>query len=893
MQKTRVVTIVAAVVLVFGAPVRGEGQERRPLSAGGDVDSLVTVIPGAEYRVGGLGRAFLGSGWRDLWVTPVDVPILDIGRYAGGLKVDERGGGFHTITLHLTEEKGWREYRFRSVNKYPAQGMAPALRGTLVGKFLEDQTSTELPAAPLLVPPFLDAIGALHVKPELYRMRDDARLGVHRETFAGMLGTMELKGEEAPDDKPGFAGSSKIKGYEGFFEDLVKSRAHRLNEHEFLAVRLIDFLINDPDRTRDNFDWARFGEKGAYVWRPLARDRDRAFVDANGWVNALIVRPIYPKAVAFGPKYSLEGLTFGSVVLDRRLLQRLTREDFTRIALNVQKAITNDVIEEAIAAMPERWRKETEEPARLRSVLRARRNALPAITARFYEDLASEVDIHGTDEQERADIVRHADGTVTVTVVGRDETNTATTSNNGAAREPYFRRTFLPGETKEVRVYLGGESDHAVVRGAATDAIIVRVIGGKGDDVLADSAAGGGTHLYDFEGTDQFVRSSSTKVSRREWTPPAFPGGFRVGRAWRPDWGGSKGWNPVIDNASGAGIILGFGPKIRSYGFRRLPHHWEADAKLLVGTGNGRLALTADADYRKENSPLAFTMAARASQLDPLRFHGYGNNTAEASRHLSLVNQTVLAVEPALVRHIGWRAREHYASPLHGDTGKAKGFRPMQGQLEVGPTVSWIDPEPRANSPLATLPVPGRDAFGVAGARIGLELDRTDRDPIPTKGWRLEADVAAYPPVWDVNRTFTTSRAMGSAYLPLGSNGTHLAVRAGGSKASGDVPVQFAPTVGGWHTLRGYGWKRFTGDAAVDGSTELRVPVGTLNFLVRWDTGVFGLADVGRVWLDGSSPGGWHTGVGGGLWFSSLGRSFTVAYARGEGNRFYVKTDLF
>lgn len=34
------------------------------------------------------------------------------------------------------------------------------------------------------------------------------------------------------------------------------------------------------------------------------------------------------------------------------------------------------------------------------------------------------------------------------------------------------------------------------------------------------------------------------------------------------------------------------------------------------------------------------------------------------------------------------------------------------------------------------------------------------------------------------------------------------------------------------------------------------------------EVGVFGLAAAGRVFVDGDSPGGWHTGVGGGIWFA-------------------------
>ena len=93
--------------------------------------------------------------------------------------------------------------------------------------------------------------------------------------------------------------------------------------------------------------------------------------------------------------------------------------------------------------------------------------------------------------------------------------------------------------------------------------------------------------------------------------------------------------------------------------------------------------------------------------------------------------------------------------------------------------------------------------------------------------------------------------------------------------------------------LRGYTSGRFSGESSVDGSTELRVPVGTVNLLVRWNAGIFGLADAGRVWSSGESAGGWHTGLGGGIWLEALGRAVSIAYARGDQNRLYVKAGLF
>ena len=87
-----------------------------------------------------------------------------------------------------------------------------------------------------------------------------------------------------------------------------------------------------------------------------------------------LVRPFYPKLISFGPRYDLPGLTFESHTIDRRLLQRITRPEAEQIGLRVQRAITDAVIDREIAALPREWQARTNDIARLRSTLRARRD---------------------------------------------------------------------------------------------------------------------------------------------------------------------------------------------------------------------------------------------------------------------------------------------------------------------------------------------------------------------------------------------------------------------------------------------------------------------------------------------------------------------------------------
>ncbi|MEO5580522.1 MAG: hypothetical protein ABIR58_07665, partial [Gemmatimonadaceae bacterium] len=642
-------TFARTLVCVASLGLLAAGREALGQSGTTTPAQTVSVVPG-DYEAGWLTRKLLGDGWRDVWVTAIDVPMLDLGRYAGGLKVDRSGGGNQSRTLHFLETSGWRAHVFRSVNKFPVgQAMPPAIRGTALGNIIADNVSSLFPAGALMVPRLLEAIDVLHVKPTLYVMPDDPRLGVYRDTFATMLGAMELSPQEAPNDEPGFAGSRKITNGEDFLGEVQSSRVHRLDEREFMAVRLIDFLVNDTDRSADNIRFVRFGNDSGYRWRPLPRDRDRAFIDARGWLIKYLVRPVYPKLIEFGDDYEFKGLIFESHNLDRRLLQRLTRQDVSEVALRVQKSIDDRVIEEAIAALPARWRTQTDADDRLRSNLKERRNQLPEIAEEFYEWLSGEVDIHGTKEDERVVVVRQADGRVTVTVTG---------DKDSATVRPFIQRTFLPSETNEIRIFLHDGNDAATVRGTSSDAITVRIIGGGGNDVLADSAAGDATRFYDAEGDNEFITASGTRVSVQEWDPPRQGAGVRFDAPWRPDWGRSSGWGPVVDYADGAGVVIGFGPRLQSQGFRRLPHHWKIGANFLLGLGNGRPGLSIDGDYRAENSPLAVTLAARATQFETFRFYGFGNDTPRESTALARVRQDVIAVEPSLVWQIGWRTRE-------------------------------------------------------------------------------------------------------------------------------------------------------------------------------------------------------------------------------------------
>ncbi len=106
-----------------------------------------------------------------------------------------------------------------------------------------------------------------------------------------------------------------------------------------------------------------------------------------------------------------------------------------------------------------------------------------------------------------------------------------------------------------------------------------------------------------------------------------------------------------------------------------------------------------------------------------------------------------------------------------------------------------------------------------------------------------------------------------------------LALRVGGKKVWGTFPFHEAAFIGGESTVRGFHEQRFAGDASLYGNAELRLFLSKFFVLLPGEFGVFGLGDVGRVYLDGETSDKWHRAFGGGIWFAYLNRRNTLSVA--------------
>ncbi|MBC7895258.1 MAG: hypothetical protein H7066_07580, partial [Cytophagaceae bacterium] len=693
----------------------------------------VTLTPGAKYKAGTLKRLVLGQDYRALWTTPIEVNVIDLRRTAGGLTPTQRGGSMQTNSLRFTGGDG-REYVFRPSEKDFTKGLPEELRETIVRDVAQDQVAGYHPAAAVVVSGLLDATGLRHPRPQLVVLPDDALLGEFRAEFAGVLGTFEERPARDFDESAETLGATDVISSERLFERLRRSSTNQVDTRAYLAARLFDVLVGDRDRHRDQWRWGRFSTRRGALWEPIPRDRDMPFARFEG-LGPWVIRGFVPQLISFGEDYpSMVWLNWNAREIDRRLLSGLDMAVWDTVALNLQLQLNDDVLRSSIGQMPPAW--VAIDGQRLFDALVARRALLPEAAREFYRVLASEVNLEATDDADVVDVSREADGATVVSIASSD--------SSGRPGRPWLQRRFVKGETREVRLFLQGGNDVVNIHGPPSSGVKVRVIGGAGDDVVADAVSGGdrATSVHDSEGTNEVRGTSRASIDRRAYAPPATDRAERQVR----DWGNWSFTTRGVSAAPGIGVLASLSHTRFAYGFRHDPfkarHVFRADVSL----SERRPRVRWDGTFPRSNSQDVIGMRVIASGIELIRFHGLGNETrADSTREFFRVFQNLFRVEPTWTRPVA--------------PGVTMEFR------AVGQFTSTRD---NAGTLLSRTAPYGSEEFGEVGAGVGIVVDRRDSPVHPTKGFRLALGTTVFPAVWSVEETFAEANATASTYLHAG-----------------------------------------------------------------------------------------------------------------------------
>lgn len=820
-------TVKLTLVLAIDAG-RAEAQVKPPPPPG---TPRSTVAAGARYEGSAFRRFFLGGNYRELWSTPITVPVLDLRTFAGGLAPTKIGGSKQTKSLRFEASNGG-EFVFRLVDK-DGLNLPPGYEHTIVESVARDQVSSHHPAGAEVADVLLTAAGVLHPTPVLVVMPDDPLLGEFRTEFAGRLGMIEPY-PTVPDSSVGFAGALEIIDSDSLQVLLDADPRQQVDALAFLTVRLVDMFMNDWDRNPGNWKWARMEPEG--MWQPIARDRDKVMITYGGLPAAL--GDVMPQLIRFQKTYPrMSGLTSKSIDLDRRLLSGLGASAFDSIAVYLAGRFTDALIDSALRAMPREYDDAAPEAA---AKLKSRRDRLPEQAQHFYKLLAEVVDIHASDAADSA----------TVTLIDDRHVDVEIRSGNGA---PHFRRRFDERETQQVRLYLHGGDDRAEVLGDAKPAFKFRVIGGNGtNELIDDSSRSGKVRFYDQGTVTDISYAKEPTFDRRPWVRKEMGPALAPGR----DWG--AGFSPAAkldSEGDELGLMAALGVARKSYAFGRHPYGSRVAVVGEYSFGVGKFRVLGAADKRWEKTPLHVTAKAHWSELEVINFYGFGNDTpALAPEEYYDADQQQWMVYPALAYAVG-----------------------PYSNVEMGLVFKHSSTDTVSGHYLSDTKPYGIGEFEQTGFRLGIYKDSRIRARDAYRGLLLDLSATVYPAVLDVTSQFEVYSLATAAYFTFPViKRPFLSLKAGAKQVHAAFPFHEAAFVGGEPSERKLPYQRYGGDAALYGSAELRIPVVGFPFILPIDIGVYVYGNAGRVYVDRQSPDGWHTSRGAGVWIGILNPSSGV-----------------
>ncbi len=823
----------------------------------------IEVVPGAEFEANRMHRFLFGTHWRNLWTTPIFVPVLNLDSFAGGLQPIKSGGRHEALVLHLQGNDG-RRYKYRVINKDPRSALPRKLRQTVVARVLSDQTSSAHPMGAVIAAPLLDAAGILHSRPSLFVMPASQALDDFNDEFAGTFGVFEEHPDEGYGALPGFAGASKIVGSFKLLDRMEEDSDNRIDQGEYLKARLLDFVLGDWDRHYSQWRWARFAASDDRLWHVIPLDRDHALWRFDGlfpWLATHCVSRL--DGVKLGYPDILDP-NRSARFIDRRLLSELGRQTWDSVARALAACLSDEVIEDAVAAMPHPWFEL--EGDRLVRELKERRDRLPEFAASYYRRRAAYVGIYASNRPEIADIRRLDDRRVEVSLFQMAD------SMRRSKGRRFYHRVFDAAETSEIRLYLLGGDDLTIIKGSVNSSIEIKIVGGEGDDELRDEALVRGhflslipfipsaetqTYFYDADSGSGFVPGPGSKWIRD--LPPPPEGKKDRHEPDERDWGVEWKFRPWLHYGSDDGLTIGGGPVLYNYDFAAAPYDSRIQLRGAWASGGGKTRYDFNGRFNSLIRGATVLSSLRLTELQIRQYYGMGN---ESVLDDSLHNAGYYEVQQELLM-----LRAHVQVPLFDHAYVYGGGRWSLSNISTARDHLIGDSRPY-----------GIDKVRLGALEAGLRYETRNKGSASKKGILFNIAASLVPAIFDSRETFTRLSAEWRSYLRLrpGTDIT-LATRVLGERVWGDAPFFEAVFLGGSQSLRGFTRERFAGNAAVSAAVEMRVELGEPQIVVPVAIGLTAAAESGRVFVDGESSDVWHSAVGGGIYLSFVRRRLTAS----------------
>ena len=826
---------------------------------------------------GKLGKAMLGEHHRAVYLQKINFPVLDLATFKGGLTPIKKGGGKQTHSIRFRNPEG-HEYVMRSLTKDLKTIPYPFNRMNLVNFLFKENFLAINPFMSLAIPVLAEASGIYHTNPNIYYVPKQPTLGAFNEHFGNEVYLVEERASKDRSDLASFGNASKFVSTPDLVEKMRNNHKHRVDQRWVARSRLFDLLIGDFDRHDDQWRWAVVEDNDDYkLYRPVPRDRDQAFSRYDGII--LGVTTPYHMLLRQVTDYEAGIKDYGWAThntrfFDHDFMNELTLEDFLAEAAYIQEHLTDEAIDEAFARLPPYVQSVSTE--RISRALRGRRDNLQEMAQKFYTQLSKQVVLHGADKREYYEII-HRDG-------GETEVNIYDQEKGGERGERLYHRVFSTSETKEIMIYGLGKDDIFHFSGTADDGVLVRAVGGAGEDRFVDESSVGGRgrkhHIYDSRaGTElQLNRESKDRTGNIVRYNTYDRLGSHLDKATFTPY-------PLAGFNVDDGLLLGFRGDWILPAFKQHPYGQRHSVGLTYAFATGGLELKSRHEF--VGAAGQWDLLVRSNFRNDryaFNFFGLGNDAEPTGVSISRSNLNF------------YRVRQNLA---HLDAGLQRRFGGEIGRFVVGPLIEATSIQETPGRFIVSddngLRATDLDARLYLGLHTALDLRSIDNHVSPREGFHFYLRGSFRSDLRGSDRSFLTYDTGLKLYKSFGRGvqPVTFATYLGAGHAGDDADFFLLPTLGQQENIRGFFQERYRGRTGFFQLSDIRVAIGSWNNpILPFSFGLTGSFDHGRVWSPDDDSDTWHSSYGGGLFLVPLNLAVvTLSYhvADGEVGLFRVK----
>ena len=788
---------------------------------------------GPQYEKSAYYQRLWGRNYRKEWTTPVKFPVIYLDTLKGGLISYKEGGSNQSQSLQL-KLAGDKEYALRGVDKSLDKVIPKIFHGTFVADVVNDQISMSNPYGALGVPLLADAAGVHHTNPQYFYLPAQKALDTLNEKYAGKVYLFEQRPKNDWSEADNLGNFDDFEDTEDLFKKIFKDANHTVDQKAFVRARLLDMMIGDFDRHADQWKWGKKKEGELTIYEPVPTDRDQAFSTHNGFLLNLVIRV---SGMKFLQRYddeipNVKGLATINRLIDRLMTNKLTLPEWQVIAKDVQRLVTDSVIEAAVRQMPAEIFAIRGES--LISKLKSRRNDLLDYATKYYGVMAEESEVVGTAADEYFEITHLPDNNTLVKLFAIDK-------NRIKSDSAFYSRTFLKGETDEIRLYGLSGNDKYHVTGDLNDKIDMRIIGGtEKDSIINESTRSSGRRLHLYDDSDTWLSRGNNIKTHYSSDSAIHVYDYNTFLADK------KGLLPHFGYNDADRFFVGLRYQVLNHKWRKLPFAYRQSIDVDYAFLQGAFSTTYNGLFPELFGKWDFVTRANYDWIKWINFYGLGNETPNVTNSRDFYRMRTEEGSANLGIERKWKKSKV-------DIG---GF--YQRVKVINDTARFVS---KSLSPSTT------DLFkpdNFAGVNVSYNFAAVKDSVLPERGITFSLAARHTQNLDASSKSFQLYSGNVQFFIPLLPR-ISLLVRTGGSTISGTPEFYQYPNIGQTYNLRSFRRERFSGKSTFYNNTELRYIKPVRSHLFNGKAGLLAFMDNGRVWMPGESSNKMHTSYGGGI----------------------------